>query len=89
MKEIYKIRFVKRVPIAEAEGRTWLFDTGCPISSPNYTPHPAVGEFLGIQDLRIMGTDGLFNYVLIDYRESRFLDEGRSFTFLHRACRML
>ena len=67
MKRTYKIEFYKNVPIVETEGAKWMFDTGCPISSPNFTLNPKIGEFLGLPGLRIMGTDRLGDYVLIDY----------------------
>jgi hypothetical protein len=67
VKRTYKIEFYKNVPIVETEGAKWMFDTGCPISSPNFTLNPKIGEFLGQPGLRMMGTDRLGDYVLIDY----------------------
>lgn len=81
MTKICEMKIIRGVPIIRAEGKNWLFDTGCPFSSGDFRCPPvpdSTREFLremdldgectrAIEDLRIMGRDKMKNYAYIDY----------------------
>lgn len=88
MTQTFKIEFSKKVPIVEAEGQKWMVDTGCPISSPSFKATPkmrvalaAVGEFLGVPGLQMMGLDSLGDYVLVDYARKMIINSDGPIDF--------
>ena len=88
MTQTFKIEFSKKVPVVEVAGKKWMFDTGCPISSPNFEAIPGmkvalahVGEFLGIPGLQMMGLDYLGDYILIDYRNNTIINSDEPIAF--------
>ena len=88
MTQTFKVGFSKKVPIVETEGKKWMVDTGCPISSPNFEDIHGmkvalanVGEFLGIPGVQMMGLDCLADYVLVDYWNKAIINSDEPIAF--------
>ncbi len=96
MTQTFKVEFSKKVPIGEADGKKWMVDTGCPISSPNLEAIPEmkvvlarVGEFLGIPGLQMMGLDSLADYILVAYRNKTIIRSDEPIAFEGTAVPMI